>query len=1339
MTRFPFLAVLWLLTGSGLTAADYTLHTFKKIQLSDQFWSEGATFGDLNRDGHPDIISGPYWYEGPDFQKRHEFYPAKQTFKLKKDDGTETVIPGFEGGLGKNNTYSDNFFAYVYDFNNDGWPDILIYGFPGKDASWYENPGKDGINSNTPWTRHLVFDTVDNESPTWGDITGDGKPEIICMSGGFIGYASPDWSNPTNKWTFHPISPKGGYQRFTHGLGFGDVNGDGRTDILEQNGWWEQPASLAGDPVWKFNKFPFNVGGSQMYVYDVNGDGLPDVITALAAHGYGLAWYEQLKDRDANGEIQFKQHIILNKEPNENKYGVKFSQLHAVDLVDMDGDGIKDIVTGKRFWAHGSHGDAEPDAPAVLYWLKLVRHADKSVDFVPHLIDDNSGIGTQVVAGKINNAKLPDIVVGNKKGTFVFLHETKLVSQEEWEKAQPKAQFTVTDKPLATSQIVARTEDKSGGAAAAVPPNPPIAPGGVLPVGKDGKPLNLDFEDGTLKDWTATGNAFDKQPILGDVVAKRRSDMKSNHAGKYWIGTYEVHQDAAKGTLTSAPFKVTQPWAGFLVGAAPYENTRVELVRADTQEVFFKTTGFDYEKFKAANNATETMTPVAVDLQAQIGKEIFVRVVDQQEGHWAHINFDDFKLYPEKPAFTEAVRSARNSSTPPAAKNLPPADVIKFAGLSPEDAAKDMTLPPGFKAKLFAGEPDVKQPIAFCIDDRGRIWVAEGYTYPRRAPEGQGKDRILVFEDTNGDGTFDKRTVFMEGLNLVSGLEVGFGGVWVGAAPYLMYIPMKDGDEPKPAGEPKILLDGWAYQDTHETLNTFTWGPDGWLYGCHGVFTHSHVGKPGAPGSQRQFINAGVWRYHPTKHKFEVFAEGTSNPWGVDFDEHGQCIIEACVIPHLFHMIQGGRYHRQAGQHYAPSLEEEARILPSYATQDFTQGKLQQPLTPYIYNDIKTIADHFHYVGATPHSGNGRSDSAGGGHAHAGMMVYLGGSWPEKYRGQFFMNNIHGARINMDMPEAKGSGLVGHHGADFINFNDSWSQIINLQYDQDGSVFMIDWYDKNQCHNNNPEIHDRTNGRIFKIVYGDTKMTKVDLQKLSDEELVKLLLNKNEWYVRHARRILQERTRYIMVDGGKSADGKSVKITYVDQDEVEASGPLDHGIIPANRTAIHNALRKILAEDTNPAHQLRALWALQVTKGLVWPNSSTVNTALEQLKNPNEYVRAWAIQFLCEDKNPSAAALEEFARLAKEDPSPVVRLYLAAAMQRTPLDKRMNVLQALVAHGEDVDDHNLPLMYWYAAEPVVGQDTTKAVLLLSKSKIPVLREYITRRMAAGNKVAQAGQ
>jgi hypothetical protein len=431
MKRSCITAVLLGLAAQMLSAQGYTLHTFKKIQLTDQFWAEGATAGDLNRDGHIDIVAGPFWYEGPDFTKRHEYYPATKTYTLTKPDGVEEIVPGFEGARGAKNSYSDNFLAFIYDFNGDGWDDILIYGFPGKAATWYENPK----NKPGHWKAHAIFEPLDNESPAFVDITGDGRPEIVCNSGGHFGFARADWSDPSKPWTFVPVTPKGKWHRFTHGLGVGDVNGDGRMDLLEAGGWWEQPESLEGNPVWKHHPFTFGVGGAQMFAYDVNGNGRNDIITSLAGHGFGLAWYEQI---EVDGQISFREHIIMNKEPHENNYGVKFSQLHALDLADIDGDGVKDLITGKRFWAHGPTGDPEPNAPAVLYWFKLVRGPNGEVDFIPHLIDDDSGVGTQVVAARVRGNEFPDIVMANKKGAFVFLNTPKNVGKAEWEAAQPK-------------------------------------------------------------------------------------------------------------------------------------------------------------------------------------------------------------------------------------------------------------------------------------------------------------------------------------------------------------------------------------------------------------------------------------------------------------------------------------------------------------------------------------------------------------------------------------------------------------------------------------------------------------------------------------------------------------------------------------------------------------------------------------------------------------------------------------------------------------------------------------------------------------------------------------
>lgn len=777
---------------------------------------------------------------------------------------------------------------------------------------------------------------------------------------------------------------------------------------------------------------------------------------------------------------------------------------------------------------------------------------------------------------------------------------------------------------------------------------------------KNGKPLNLGFERGNLQDWKATGEAFSIKSVAFDPAPLYPDSLLIEQGGDYYVSSGGTNNYQLKGTLTSETFGITHPWASFKVAGGALAGTRVELLLEDSSKPFFTISGpVTEERIRGTRQAI--FRPVVVDLQPYQGRNMYIRLVDEDDGktpeihyigdnRWAHITFDNFRFHTDRPRYT-------NELKPEDIIILPARDIIPHAGLSAAEAVKAMTMPEGFSVQLGAAEPQIVKPIAFTLDDRSRLWVVESQTYPVRAEEGKGRDRILIFEDTDGNGSLDSRKVFTDGLNLVSGIEWGFGGVWIGAAPYLMFIPI-DASGDKPAGQPQILLDGWGYEDTHETMNAFKWGPDGWLYGTHGVFTHSKIGKPGTPEDQRVGLNAGVWRYHPTRHEFEVFAHGTSNPWGVDFNDYGHAFITACVIPHLYHMIQGGRYFRQGGQHF----------------------------NQYTYEDIKTMADHVHWVGnAGPHAGNFRSASAGGGHAHAGAMFYMGNkSWGLK-RNALLMNNLHGHRVNSDIIERAGSGYTASHGKDFILRNDSWSLWLNFQIAPSGSVYVNDWYDQNQCHNPNPDVHNKTLGRIFRISHKDDKWEPVDLSKKTDAELVQLQLHDNEFYVRHSRRLLQER---------KAGDDT------------------------------HKALWKILEENPDITRKLRALWALHVTKGLSEDQLVTLTN------NSNEYIRSWAIQLLAEEKKISPRVQQQLESMSAKDTSALVRLYIASATQRMEPSQTWTIVKNLSVKEADAKDANIPFLVWYALEPLVALDPAKALDIAMEAKLPNLLLFSIQRAGA---------
>lgn len=370
--------------------------------------------------------------------------------------------------------------------------------------------------------------------------------------------------------------------------------------------------------------------------------------------------------------------------------------------------------------------------------------------------------------------------------------------------------------------------------------------------------------------------------------------------------------------------------------------------------------------------------------------------------------------------------------------------------LTPAETVQRMKVPPEFDIKLFAGEPDCVNPIAFTIDEKGRVWVVECFEYPSRTPPGKApRDRIVILEDTDGDGACDKRTVFAEGkdfpvsearkakglgaFDLASGIEVGHGGVFVGAPPYLWFIENKN-DKP---GKFETLLSGFGSEDTHETLNTFQWGPDGWLYGLHGVFTQSNVKSLDGPETR---MNAAVWRYHPVQKKFEIFAEGTSNPWGMDWrNSDGEFILACCVIPHLYHIVPGAVYKRQAGANE----------------------------NPYVFGSVPEICDHtFHRES---------------GWAHAGLISLDVPHIPEKYRNSVIFGSIHGCSIKQNILKPNGSSFKASRGDDFLVSGDKNFRPINMKWGPHGDIYLIDWHDQNPCHQAKASDWDYERGRVYRI------------------------------------------------------------------------------------------------------------------------------------------------------------------------------------------------------------------------------------------------------------------
>ncbi len=583
--------------------------------------------------------------------------------------------------------------------------------------------------------------------------------------------------------------------------------------------------------------------------------------------------------------------------------------------------------------------------------------------------------------------------------------------------------------------------------------------------------------------------------------------------------------------------------------------------------------------------------------------------------------------------------------------NLPPGPQMngqwvaaRTPALSPKDEEKSFQLPPGFQARLFAAEPDVANPVAMTWDERGRLWVLELYEYPLGAEPGKkGRDRVKILEDTDNDGVVDKVTVFADGFSLATGLALGNGGVYVGEAPHLWFLEDTNGDGV--ADRKTEVLTGFGRDDRHELLNGFTWGPDGQLYLTHGVFTKTEAVVPGAGKAPPVLITAGVARYSPKAQTIEVFAEGTSNPWGVDFDSRGNAFVSACVIDHLFHLAPGGIYARQAGQ-------------PPY---------------PYGYELLPSIVDHRHHMAA-----------------YAGVCVYQGDQWPKSWQGEVLMGNIHQNAINHDHLEAVGSSFKAADRPDFLTTQDGWFMPVSSQVGPDGALWVMDWYDKYPCYQNanaDPAGVDRERGRIWRIVWvGDhpdqsipSHVEGLDFAQLSSGDLVDRLAHANVWQRRMAQRVLnaradvgqqRERLEAVAHSGAKPIETRLAAFWTLFSTGLITDSDLDDA-----------------ARDPDPGLRI---WSARFT-GEQRSGSESARNRLVQLASDTEPTVRSAVATACRQWMSGQLTVNAPLPSGADPGEP------AAA------------LAALVEHSGGHDDPTLDFLIWTASEPLIMRHPENAL------------------------------